>query len=70
VPAERLAALRKAFEETTKDPEVQAEAERLGLDVSYMAPEQIHKLFSLALDAPAHIQERAANELKAAGFGG
>lgn len=70
VPADRLEALRKAFEVTAKDPEVLAEAERLGLDVGYMSPDEIQKLIRLALDAPAGIQARAVDELAKAGFGG
>jgi tripartite-type tricarboxylate transporter receptor subunit TctC len=70
IPADRLEALRRAFEATLKDPEVLAEADRLGLDVSYMPPQRVQELIGLALDAPRPIQERAASELKKAGFGG
>ncbi len=70
IPAERLAALRKAFEATAKDPEALAEAERIGLDLTYMSPARVQELIALALEAPVHIQDRAADELRKAGFGG
>ena len=69
VPADRLRALRDAFAQTMKDREVQAEADRLGLDFEYLSPEGILKLINGALDAPARIQERAVDELRKAGFG-
>jgi len=61
--------LRDAFADTMKDPEVQAEADRLGLDFEYLSPDGILRLINEALDAPARIQERAVDELKKAGFG-
>ncbi len=66
--ADRLAALRKAFADTLKDEEVKAEAEKLGLDVEYLAPERILELMNLALDAPKRIQVKAVEELNKAGF--
>jgi tripartite-type tricarboxylate transporter receptor subunit TctC len=66
--ADRLAALRKAFADTLKDEEVKAEAEKLGLDVEYLAPERILELVNLALDAPKRIQVKAVEELNKAGF--
>ena len=44
VPADRLAALRKAFEATMKDKEFLAEAERLSLEVSPVPGKQIQSL--------------------------
>ncbi|MDB5652369.1 MAG: tripartite tricarboxylate transporter family receptor [Hyphomicrobiales bacterium] len=70
VPEDRLQALRTAFELTMRDTEVRAEAEKLGLDLQYLAPEKIVSLLGLALDAPVGIQERAIEELRKAGFGG
>ncbi len=43
VPADRLAALRKAFEATLKDPEFQAEASQLKLEVDYMSGEDMER---------------------------
>jgi tripartite-type tricarboxylate transporter receptor subunit TctC len=69
VPEDRLRVLRDAFTATMRDPDVQAEADRLGLDLEYLDPEGILKLIDGALDAPARVQERAVDELKKAGFG-
>jgi len=44
VPAERLAALRQAFDETMKDREFRAEAERLQLEVQPMSGVEMQKL--------------------------
>ena len=69
VPEDRLRVLRDAFTATMKDPSVQAEADKLGLDLEYLAPERILGLINQVLDAPVHVQERAVDELKKAGFG-
>jgi tripartite-type tricarboxylate transporter receptor subunit TctC len=69
VPGDRLRVLRDAFAGTLKDPEVQAEADRLGLDLEYLSPERILELINGALEAPVRLQERAVDELKKAGFG-
>jgi len=61
--------LRAAFADTLKDPEVQAEADKLGLDLEYLSPQRILELINGALEAPARVQERAVDELKKAGFG-
>lgn len=44
VPAERVAVLRKAFDETVKDPEFLAEAQRLSLEVAPVSGERIQSL--------------------------
>jgi hypothetical protein len=68
VPQDRLAALRSAFKATLDDAEVKAEAEKMGLDIAYLAPEKIVELIALALDAPKNIQAKAVEELGKAGF--
>jgi hypothetical protein len=47
-----------------------AEADKIGLDFTYMSPARIRELISIALDAPQRIQDRMAEELRLAGFGG
>jgi hypothetical protein len=47
-----------------------AEGEKLKIDVQYLPPERIVELIDLALGAPAHIQQRAVEELGKAGWGG
>jgi tripartite-type tricarboxylate transporter receptor subunit TctC len=44
VPPDRLAALRHAFDETVKDPEFLAEAEKIRLGVSPMTGDELQKL--------------------------
>ena len=44
VPAERVAALRKAFDETLQDKEFLAEAERLNLEITPVSGERIQSL--------------------------
>jgi tripartite-type tricarboxylate transporter receptor subunit TctC len=44
VPPDRLAALRRAFDETVKDPDFLAEAEKIRLGVSPMAGDDLQKL--------------------------
>src|SRR5438046_2127069 len=44
VPRERVAALRRAFDATMKDPEFLAEAERTKTDISPMTGEEAHKI--------------------------
>jgi tripartite-type tricarboxylate transporter receptor subunit TctC len=44
VPAERIAALRKAFDETLQDKEFLAEAERLNLEITPVSGERIQSL--------------------------
>ena len=68
MPADRTTALRKAFAETLADSEVKAEADKLGLDVEYLAPDRILELINLALGAPPRIQAKAVDELNKVGF--
>jgi hypothetical protein len=68
VPADRVAALRKAFADTLEDAEFKSEADKLGLDVAYLAPEKILDLINLALDAEPRVQAKAVEELNKAGF--
>ena len=44
VPAARVAAMRRAIEEAVKDPELVAEAEKLNLDMSWRAPDNLTRL--------------------------
>ncbi len=46
VPMERLAALRKAFDDTMKDKEFLAEADRLGLEITPVSGEKMQRLIS------------------------
>jgi tripartite-type tricarboxylate transporter receptor subunit TctC len=59
-PADRVAALRDAFQETLKDPEFIAEAEKTQLEIEPLSGQEIDKLLAKAYGAPKAIVERAA----------
>jgi tripartite-type tricarboxylate transporter receptor subunit TctC len=52
VPADRLAALRHAFDETMKDPDFLAEAEKIRLGVSPMAGAELQNLVAQVSSLP------------------
>ena len=58
VPAERVEALRRAFDATMKDPAFLAEAAKLQLDVSPMTGEEVQKLVGELARTPAEITKR------------
>jgi tripartite-type tricarboxylate transporter receptor subunit TctC len=58
VPADRLAALRRAFDATMKDPEFLAEAERSRLTVGPMTGEEVQKLVAEVTDLPPALIEK------------
>lgn len=59
-PADRVAALRKAFGETLADPDFVAEADKLQLEIGPMSGDAIEKMLAKAYAAPRPIVERAA----------
>ncbi|MBM3608348.1 MAG: hypothetical protein FJX29_07830 [Alphaproteobacteria bacterium] len=59
VPADRVAALRKAFEDTMKDPAFLAEAKRIDLPVSPVDHGSLAKIVNSILSAPPQLVERA-----------
>jgi tripartite-type tricarboxylate transporter receptor subunit TctC len=59
-PADRVAALRRAFAETLKDPAFIAEAEKTQLEIDPMTGEQIEQMLAKAYAAPKPIVQRAA----------
>lgn len=64
VPADRIAILRKAFDETLKDPAFLAEAAKLQLEVDPLTGAEIDKLLNDAYSAPKDIVARAAKLAK------
>ena len=58
VPAERVAALRKAFDATLKDPEFIAETEKQGMEIRAMTGEELEQLVKDIIAAPAAIREK------------
>jgi tripartite-type tricarboxylate transporter receptor subunit TctC len=60
VPAERLEVLRRAFDETMRDPEFLAEAEKLQLEIEPLSAHQIDALLANAFATPKPIVAQAA----------
>jgi hypothetical protein len=65
VPAERVAALRKAFELMLKDPEFIAAAKKENLEVRPQSAGKIAQIIHGILDAPSEVRERMKEALKA-----
>jgi tripartite-type tricarboxylate transporter receptor subunit TctC len=59
VPADRVAALRKAFMETMRDSELLAEAQKIGLDIDPISGEELQTLAEKIYATPAAIVEQA-----------
>jgi tripartite-type tricarboxylate transporter receptor subunit TctC len=57
-PGDRVAALRQAFDETLKDAEFLADAERQRLEVRGMTGEQLAQLIKQVIETPAAIREK------------
>jgi tripartite-type tricarboxylate transporter receptor subunit TctC len=64
VPADRVKALREAFEKTLKDPAYLAEAERMGIEVQHRGGEHIHRLLEGIYATPKDVIERAQDVVK------
>jgi tripartite-type tricarboxylate transporter receptor subunit TctC len=60
VPADRVAALRKAFDDTMRDPAFQAEVKKTGASPSPLSWREVEKLIQSAYATPAATIERAA----------
>jgi len=60
LPADRAAALRKAFMETLKDPEFLAEADKTKLEILPVTPERVDALVREIYATPAAIVQKAA----------
>jgi tripartite-type tricarboxylate transporter receptor subunit TctC len=58
VPAERVAALRKAFQDMLKDPEFIADAKRIGADIHPMPGEQLADIIRSMISLPADVRQR------------
>jgi hypothetical protein len=60
VPAERIALLRKAFEDLAKDKEFLAEADKLKLEIGFVPGAEIDKVVARIASTPPDIAERYA----------
>ena len=63
MPPARVAALRKAFDETMQDPAFLAEAKRLQLDVEPMQGEEVAALVRSVLATPPAVVTRVRKVL-------
>ncbi len=59
VPADRLAALRKGFADTLKDPAFIQEAEKMGLEVSPVSGDEVLRILTQAYSTAPDLIERA-----------
>jgi tripartite-type tricarboxylate transporter receptor subunit TctC len=59
IPADRVAALRKAFDDTMADPEFQAMATRAAIDIEPTSGVEVQRLVDRILHAPANVLEKA-----------
>lgn len=59
IPADRLAALRRAFVATMKDAQFLSEAEKSGAEVDPLTPEQIDKIIASVYAKPADVISQA-----------
>ena len=64
VPAERVAALRAAFDATLKDPAFIAAAKYEHLDIQPMSAEKLAEVIAGMLDAPQDVRERVKTALE------
>ena len=67
IPLERLAVLRRAFDDTMKDPDFLAEAQRLRLGVSPLPGEELQKLVAQVSNLSPALLERVRAVYPAAG---
>ncbi len=63
VPAERVKALRAAFDATMKDPAFLDEAKRLNLDINPVSGEELQKIVSDIIDASPVVKKRLSDVL-------
>jgi tripartite-type tricarboxylate transporter receptor subunit TctC len=59
VPADRAAALRKAFMDTLRDPNLLAEGQKLGLDLDPISGEDLQTMAAKMYATPPDVVERA-----------
>ena len=64
VPADRVAALRAAFMETMRDPDLLAEAHRLGIEIDPISGEELQALAEKIFTTPPAVVERAKQALE------
>ena len=63
IPADRVAALRKAFMDTMQDKEFLAEADKLKLEITAVSGEQLQKIVQEAYDTPQDVVKKTGDIL-------
>ena len=64
IPAERIAALRAAFAETTGDPQFLTDAGKIGLDISPMSGEKLQQIVEKLYSTPKLVLEQARRAIR------
>lgn len=64
VPADRLAALRKAVRSMIDDPEFKSDAEKMSQEIRYMPGEELAKLIREVVDAPAALRDKVKQAME------
>lgn len=64
VPPERVAALRKAFDETLRDPAFLADAKKQRADIDLMTGQELAQLIDDIINAPADIRDKVREAIK------
>jgi hypothetical protein len=63
-PPERVAALRKAFDETMRDPKFLADANKQRADIEPMTGQELAQLVDDIINAPADIRDKVRKAIK------
>jgi tripartite-type tricarboxylate transporter receptor subunit TctC len=58
IPADRAAALKRAFDATMKDPQFLAEAEKMQLEINPVSGDEVQAIVARMYAAPASVVER------------
>jgi len=63
-PADRVKLLREALAKAVKDPEFNAEMKKARIEVGYIGPEEVLKMFNGLLDQPPEVQKEMVKYIK------
>ena len=64
VPADRVQALRRAFDATMKDPEFLADAKKFSLEIDPITGEQAQELIAKVLKTPQSVADRVRQAIE------
>ncbi len=63
-PADRVQVLREAFAKAVKDPEFVAESKKARIEVGFIGPDEVLKMFNGLLEQPAEVQKEMVKYIK------